>query len=86
MSQSDPTPPALPDEPASLTGLAPVLPVRDLAAALLAEWRSAGVSGRFFAPQNTDYGLREAAHIDRDGNLIRFGSRLRRGAAHGPSG
>jgi hypothetical protein len=45
---------------------------------LFAEWRSAGVSGQFFEPQGTDYGLREGAHVDRDGNLIRFGSRLDR--------
>jgi hypothetical protein len=128
-----PLPPASPDSPTRLTGLAAVLPVRDLAAALqhydllgftvsayhgggygyaerdglnlhfcavpnldpatttsaiylyvddadllFAEWRSAGVSGQFFEPQDTDYGLREGAHVDRDGNLIRFGSRLDR--------
>jgi hypothetical protein len=43
---------------------------------LYKEWRSSGVSGQFFAPHDTEYGLREGAHIDRDGNLIRFGSRL----------
>jgi hypothetical protein len=42
--------------------------------ALFAEWRSAGVSGQFIEPQDTEYGLREGAHIDRDGNLLRFGS------------
>ncbi len=47
---------------------------------LFAEWRSAGVSGQFFEPQDTGYGLREGAHIDRDGNLIRFGSPLRQQA------
>ena len=44
---------------------------------LYAEWRSAGVSGQFFEPHDTEYGLREGAHVDRDGNLIRFGSPLR---------
>jgi hypothetical protein len=44
---------------------------------LHAEWRSSGVSGQFFAPHDTEYGLREGAHVDRDGNLIRFGSRLK---------
>ncbi len=47
---------------------------------LYAEWRSAGVSGQFFEPHDTEYGLREGAHVDRDGNLIRFGSALHRGA------
>ncbi len=44
--------------------------------ALYAEWRSSGVSGQFFEPRDTDYGLRECAHIDLDGNLLRFGSPL----------
>jgi hypothetical protein len=43
---------------------------------LYAEWRSAGVSGQVFEPHDTEYGLREGAHVDRDGNLIRFGSKL----------
>jgi hypothetical protein len=46
----------------------------DDADALFAEWRSAGVSGQFFEPCDTEYGLREGAHIDLDGNLLRFGS------------
>jgi hypothetical protein len=48
----------------------------DDAEALFAEWRAAGVEGQFFEPHDTEYGLREGAHIDRDGNLLRFGSRL----------
>jgi hypothetical protein len=48
----------------------------DDADALFAEWRSSGVEGQFFAPHDTEYGLREGAHIDRDGNLLRFGSPL----------
>lgn len=44
---------------------------------LYAEWRSAGVSGQFFEPHETEYGLLEGAHVDRDGNLIRFGSAIR---------
>jgi hypothetical protein len=47
----------------------------DDADALFAEWRSSGVTGQFFEPVDTDYGLREGAHVDRDGNLLRFGSR-----------
>lgn len=46
----------------------------DDADALFAEWRSAGVSGQFFEPHDTEYGLREGAHVDLDGNLLRFGS------------
>jgi len=48
----------------------------DDAEALYAEWRAAGVEGQFFEPHDTEYGLREAAHVDRDGNLLKFGSRL----------
>jgi hypothetical protein len=42
--------------------------------ALYAQWRLARVAGRLVAPVDTDYGLREGAHVDRDGNLLRFGS------------
>ena len=48
----------------------------DDADALYAEWRSAGVTGQFFEPEDTEYGLREGAHVDRNGNLLRFGSPL----------
>jgi hypothetical protein len=44
---------------------------------LYSEWRSSGASGQFFEPMDTDYGLREGAHMDLDGNLLRFGSRAR---------
>ena len=46
----------------------------DDAAALYEEWSSAAVGGRLDRPEQTDYGLREGAHVDLDGNLIRFGS------------
>jgi hypothetical protein len=49
----------------------------DDADALFAGWRAAGVEGQFFAPYDTEYGLREGTHIDRDANLLRFGSSLR---------
>lgn len=125
-----PTPPPAPDVVSGITGMATILPVRDLQAALdhyralgfrvspyddgygyavrgtadlhlalrpgldprqnasavylyvddaealFAEWRAAGVQGQFFEPHDTEYGLREGAHIDRDGNLLKFGSRL----------
>jgi len=126
-----PGPPSAPDVTSSITGIATILPVRDLdvaldhygalgfrvspyddggygyavrgsadlhfsvqpgveprrnasavylyvddADALYAEWRAAGVEGQFFEPHDTEYGLREGAHIDRDGNLLKFGSPL----------
>jgi catechol 2,3-dioxygenase-like lactoylglutathione lyase family enzyme len=44
--------------------------------ALHAEWSAAGAGGRFHAPADTEYGLREGAHVDPDGNLLRDGSWL----------
>jgi hypothetical protein len=46
----------------------------DDAWALHDEWAAARVEGRLDAPVETDYGLNEGAHVDLDGNLIRFGS------------
>ncbi len=54
------------------TAAAAYLHVPD-ADALAARW--AGVE-RTTAPVDTDYGLREGAHVDPDGNLLRFGSPL----------
>jgi hypothetical protein len=51
----------------------------DDADALFAAWRGSGVAGRFVAPVDTPYGLREFAHIDADGNLLRVGSPQRGG-------
>jgi uncharacterized glyoxalase superfamily protein PhnB len=48
----------------------------DDADALCERWRQAGVGGRVDAPRDTDYGLREFVHVDRDGNLLRIGSPL----------
>jgi catechol 2,3-dioxygenase-like lactoylglutathione lyase family enzyme len=48
----------------------------DDADALAEEWRGAGVD--FVEPQDFEYGKREGSHEDPDGNLIRFGSSLRR--------
>jgi len=45
---------------------------------LYREWKAAGVEGRLDAPVDTPYGLRELAHIDPDGNLLRVGSEARR--------
>jgi hypothetical protein len=44
--------------------------------ALYEEWMHAGVAGRFVAPFDTDYGMREGSHIDPDGNVVRFGCPL----------
>jgi catechol 2,3-dioxygenase-like lactoylglutathione lyase family enzyme len=41
--------------------------------ALAAEWAAVA---RTSAPEDMPWGLREARHIDPDGNLVRFGSRL----------
>jgi len=46
----------------------------DDAAALHNEWASTRVGGRLVPPTATAYGLNEGAHVDLDGNLIRFGS------------
>ena len=39
-------------------------------------WREAGVD--VSEPEEFDYGKREGKHVDPDGNIIRFGSPLRR--------
>jgi catechol 2,3-dioxygenase-like lactoylglutathione lyase family enzyme len=44
--------------------------------ALHAEWSLSGAAGRFTEPENTPYRLREFAHVDPDGNLLRVGSEL----------
>jgi predicted enzyme related to lactoylglutathione lyase len=64
-------------DPASTTSCA-YLYVDD-AAALYQEWATAGAK-RIHPPMPTDYGLLEGAHVDPDGNLIRFGSPLDDGA------
>ncbi|MGH9279916.1 MAG: bleomycin resistance protein [Acidimicrobiales bacterium] len=44
--------------------------------AVHAEWVAAGVDGRFRAPFDTPYGLREFGFVDADGTLHRVGSPL----------
>ncbi|PWC59491.1 glyoxalase-like protein [Azospirillum sp. TSH7] len=46
--------------------------------ALHAAWQAAQVGGRLTAVSDTPYGLREFAHIDPDGNLLRVGAEVRR--------
>jgi catechol 2,3-dioxygenase-like lactoylglutathione lyase family enzyme len=48
----------------------------DDADALAEEWRNSGID--FIEPQDAEWGKREGSHTDPDGNLIRFGSPLRR--------
>lgn len=43
---------------------------------LYREWSSADIDGRVVEPSDTSYGLREGACLDRDANLIRFGSSI----------
>jgi len=43
---------------------------------LFDEWRRANVPGRLVPPEDTPYRLREFAHVDPDGNLLRIGSEL----------
>ena len=59
-------------DPRSTAGCA-YLDVAD-ADAVWRQW-SAAPGGRNVEPVDTDYGTREGAHIDPDGNLLRFGSR-----------
>ncbi|QCG91165.1 VOC family protein [Azospirillum sp. TSH100] len=47
--------------------------------ALHAAWTAATVGGRLTAVADTPYGLREFAHIDPDGNLLRVGAEAGRG-------
>lgn len=48
----------------------------DDADAVYAAWRATGVGGRFRLPADTNYGKREFAYVDPDGNLLRVGSPL----------
>ena len=43
---------------------------------LVEEWRSAGVE--VHGPEDTEWGQHEAATVDPDGNVIRFGSPMGR--------
>ena len=47
----------------------------DDADALHREWHDAGIAD-MRAPTNAPYGMRDGSHVDPDGNLIMFGSRL----------
>jgi uncharacterized glyoxalase superfamily protein PhnB len=47
------------------------------AEALHAEWKAAGVGGRFMGPHNTPYGLQEFVYTDPDGIVHKVGSALK---------
>lgn len=47
------------------------------AEAVFEAWNSADLGGRLIPPKDTEYGLREFAYIDPDGNLLRLGSPLK---------
>lgn len=64
----------VPNVDATTTTSAAYLWVGD-ADALADQWRRVS-GGRLIEPAPTDYGLREGAHLDPDGNLLRFGSPL----------
>ena len=49
--------------------------------ALYTEWSRPGIGGQTLPVCSTPYQLREGAHIDPDGNLIRFGSPMKESAA-----
>ncbi len=63
------------DDPAIALGGSIYMHVDD-ADRLADDWRKAGVE--VVGPDDYDYGKREGSHTDPDGNLIRFGSPLRR--------
>jgi uncharacterized glyoxalase superfamily protein PhnB len=44
---------------------------------LYREWKAAGVE-RLREPRDTTYGMREGSHIDPEGNLVVFGSGIRK--------
>lgn len=58
-----------------LTNTAALYLYVDDADAVFSRWRDV-VEGRFHAPQDTEYGLREFGYVDPDGNLFRVGSPL----------
>jgi DNA-binding MarR family transcriptional regulator len=49
----------------------------DDADALAAEWGRPGIGGRTLPASVMAYKIREGSHTDQDGNVIRFGSRIR---------
>jgi hypothetical protein len=63
------------DDPSRVGGGSLYIHVND-ANQLAEDWRQAGIE--FVGPEDFDYGKREGSHVDPDGNLIRFGSPLRR--------
>jgi hypothetical protein len=73
-----------PDHDPSRTATWVYISVED-ADELSAEFDASG-AGQGRTPRDTDYKTRELAHIDPDGNLLLFGSRLREDPAEQPAG
>ena len=73
-----------PDHDLSRTATWVYISVED-ADELSAEFDAAG-AGQGRTPRDTDYKMRELAHIDPDGNLLLFGSPLRADPAEHPAG
>ncbi len=65
----------VPDLDARTTTSAAYLWVED-ADQLAQEWRAAGIE--VHGPEDTDWGQHEGAHVDPDGNVIRFGTPMAR--------
>lgn len=72
---------AVPDTRTSTTIHSAYLWVDD-ADALAQAWRAAGVEVHM--PEDTDWHQHEGAHVDPDGNVLRFGSPVRRSNAGSP--
>ncbi len=62
------------DDPKPSSNMSAAYLYVDDADALHQEWSQAEIDGRLVEPSDTSYGLREGACLDRDANLIRFGS------------
>ncbi len=73
-----------PDHDPSRTATWVYISVED-ADELSAEFNASG-AGQGRSPRDTDYKMRELAHIDPDGNLLLFGSPLRADSAARPAG
>jgi DNA-binding MarR family transcriptional regulator len=65
----------VPDHEGAANGSTVYLYVSD-ADALAEEWSGPGIGGTTRTPVDTEYRMREGAHVDPDGNLIRFGTAI----------
>jgi hypothetical protein len=58
-------------------GIAVAYLVVDDADALFSDWTQPNVAGSTRPPADMPWGMHEGVHTDPDGNIIRFGSRVR---------